>query len=203
MHLLKNFILIVLSLLTSQFVMYYLIDEIIVVFTASSAPYIIGRFLLGFVVFGCFKVVIKEFEIESVYINLAMILYLIFLFSITLFRGDSKSYDSNFMPFNFLSYASEANLSTFTAAVFINLLLLGPLGAYLRIKNRKFTFSWQVILYGSLIIEGLQFFTKRGSFDVDDLMLNTLGGVLAYVAVGLIHNQISKGKFFSSFRKSS
>lgn len=203
MHLLKNFILIVLSLLTSQFVMYYFIDELIVVFAASPIPYILGRFLLAFVIFGCFKFLMKEFEIESIYINLAMILYLIFLFSITLFRGNSKSTDSNFMPFNFLTYASEANLSTFTTAVLINMLMLAPLGAYLRIKNIKFTFSWQVILYGSLIIEGLQFFTKRGSFDVDDLMLNTIGGALAYLVVGLIHTQIPKAKLSNSFRKSS
>lgn len=203
MHLLKNFVLIVLSLLTSQFVMYYFIDELIVVFAASPVPYIIGRFFLAFVIFGCFKFLMKEFEIESIYINLAMILYLIFLFSITLFRGNSKSTDSNFMPFNFLTYASEANLSTFTAAVLINMLILAPLGVYLRIKNIKFTFSWQVILYGSLLIEGLQFFTRRGSFDVEDLMLNTIGGGLAYLVVSLIHNQFPKAKLSNSFRKSS
>lgn len=202
MQLFKNFILIVFSLLTSQFVMYYLIDEIIVIFASSSVPYILGRCLLGFVIFGCLKFLMKEFEIDSVYTELAMILYLILLVSITLFKGDSKTYDYNFVPFHFLSYASEVNPSTFIAAVLINVLLLVPLGGYLRIKNIKFAISWQVILYSSLTIEGLQFVTKRGSFDMDDLILNTVGGCLAYFVLGRVYNRILRNKLSTPFRKS-
>ena len=106
------------------------------------------------------------------------------------------------MSLNFLSYASEVNLSTFIAAMLINMLLLVPLGAYLRIMNIKFTISWQVILYSSLIIEGLQFFAKRGSFDVDDLMLNTISGCLAYLVACLVPNQILRNKLSNSARRS-
>ncbi|MEK6190272.1 MAG: VanZ family protein [Carnobacterium alterfunditum] len=201
MQQLKNFILIVLSLLSSQFVMYYFIDEIIVMFASSLVPYIIGRLLLGYVIFGCLKFLMKEIKIDSVYIEMAMILYLILLVSITLFKGGSKSYEYNFIPFNFLSYASEVNPSIFITALVINMLLLAPLGAYLRIKNIKFIVSWQTILYSSLIIEGLQFFTKRGSFDVDDLLLNTLGGCVAYFVVGNVNRRILRNKLSTSSRK--
>ena len=33
----------------------------------------------------------------------------------------------------------------------------------------------------SLFIESVQLLTRVGSFDVDDLILNTLGGILGYV----------------------
>ena len=36
-------------------------------------------------------------------------------------------------------------------------------------------------LYLSLLIELVQFFMKVGSFDVDDLLLNTVGGILGYI----------------------
>lgn len=33
----------------------------------------------------------------------------------------------------------------------------------------------------SLLVESIQLVSKLGSFDVDDIMLNTLGGILGYV----------------------
>lgn len=200
MKLLKNIILVVLSLLTSQFLMYYFIDEIIVMFVNSPVPYIIGRVLLGFVIFVSLKFLLKEFEIDPIYVDLAMILYSILLASITLYKGSLASRDYNFIPFNFLHYVSEVNLSIFIPAILINTLMLVPLAAYLRIKNIKFAFAWKIIFSTSLIIELLQFITARGTFDVDDLLLNTVGGCLGYFAVNLIHNQITKTKLSDSAR---
>lgn len=40
-------------------------------------------------------------------------------------------------------------------------------------------------LYLSLLIELTQFFMRVGSFDVDDLLLNTVGGVLGYLCYKL------------------
>ena len=51
----------------------------------------------------------------------------------------------------------------------------------LKRSNRK----WYVVVLFSLLfslcIEAVQLVTRRGSFDVDDLMLNTLGGFLGYL----------------------
>jgi glycopeptide antibiotics resistance protein len=196
--LLKNIILVVLSLLTSQFLMYYFIDEIIVMFVNSSVPYIVGRILLGFVIFVIFKFLLKEFEIDSIYVDLAMILYSILLGSITLYKGNLTSRDYNFIPFNFLNYVSEVNLSIFIPAILINILLLVPLAAYLRIKYIQFSLAWKIIFSTSLLIEVLQFITARGTFDVDDLLLNTVGGCLGYFVVNLIRNQITKTKLSNS-----
>lgn len=194
MTFLKNALLIVLSLLLSQVLMYYLIDEVIVMFAVSPAPYILGRFLLAFFIYMSLKFLFKEFEVEPIYIDLAMVLYLIFLFSATLYRGDRKTSDYNLMPFDFLSYISEVNLSTFIAALLINMMLFLPGGVYLYIKKIKFAYSWQIVFCSSLLIEVLQFFTKRGSFDVDDLTLNTAGGCLGFLMASMLHNRIAKEK---------
>ena len=77
-------------------------------------------------------------------------------------------------------------------AVFVNLagnvLAFVPFGFFLPILNRNtrgllrmglFTFEF------SLMIETIQLVSKVGTFDVDDLILNTLGGILGYGAFTL------------------
>lgn len=71
--------------------------------------------------------------------------------------------------------------------IFVNLIgnvvAFIPFGALIRwVRNRK-TYFWNAVLYTflfSLAIEGIQFFTRVGVFDVDDLILNTIGGALGY-----------------------
>lgn len=200
MNLLKNIILIIISLLASQFLMYYIIDEIIVTFVNSPVPYLVGRILLAFIIFVSIKFLLKEFKVDSVYVDLAMILYFILLASITLFKGNETSRDFNFIPFNFISYAAEVNLSIFIPAILVNLLLLVPLAVYLRLKKIRFTFACKMILSASLLIEVLQFLTARGTFDVDDLLLNTIGACLGYFAANALHNQITKTNLTNSTR---
>ena len=43
----------------------------------------------------------------------------------------------------------------------------------------------------SLCVEIIQLFTRVGSFDVDDILLNTIGGVLGYI-IFLICNGIRR-----------
>ncbi|MGE7094489.1 VanZ family protein [Lysinibacillus sp. NPDC048646] len=64
-----------------------------------------------------------------------------------------------------------------------NILLFMPLGFSipLRFKVNKF---WKVILLGffiSFLVEVIQLFTSIRSFDVDDLILNTLGAIIGFV----------------------
>ena len=61
-----------------------------------------------------------------------------------------------------------------------------PLGILLRLKSTGFIFSVQMVLYGSLTIELVQLFSKKGSFDIDDLILNTIGGLLGFIITNVI-----------------
>lgn len=59
-----------------------------------------------------------------------------------------------------------------------------PMGIFLPALFKKCRKAWIAILYGfemSLFIECLQLLFKVGSFDVDDIILNTLGVCLGYV----------------------
>lgn len=69
--------------------------------------------------------------------------------------------------------------------LFGNVLLFVPLGFLLPIlfsKARRFPMTVLWSLLASLAIELTQYATHLGSFDVDDLILNALGGAIGYAA---------------------
>ena len=72
-------------------------------------------------------------------------------------------------------------------AAFLNLAgnVIGfwPFGFFLPVMHRRMRSGWLVTLLGfafSLGVETVQLICKVGCFDVDDLMLNTLGAVSGY-----------------------
>ena len=78
----------------------------------------------------------------------------------------------------------------FILNVFGNIVVFIPIGLFLpklikRCKNILLTtlLTFEV----SLVVELIQLITKVGSFDVDDLFLNTLGGVLGYIIYMICH----------------
>lgn len=56
-------------------------------------------------------------------------------------------------------------------------------------RHFKRTFFLSVI--ASVVVELIQLFTKLGSFDIDDIILNSFGGIIGYICfaigLGLIH----------------
>ena len=66
-----------------------------------------------------------------------------------------------------------------------NLILFAPMGAFLPFAFDKMKKLWRVVLVLLIMIltvELIQIVLLIGSFDVDDLMLNMLGGLIGYVA---------------------
>lgn len=59
-----------------------------------------------------------------------------------------------------------------------------PFGFFLPVISYRFRSGWLTGILGfslSLLVETVQLVCKVGCFDVDDLMLNTMGAVLGYV----------------------
>jgi glycopeptide antibiotics resistance protein len=59
-----------------------------------------------------------------------------------------------------------------------------PFGFFLPIISRRSKKWYNTVMFGfvfSLMLETLQLVFKVGSFDVDDILLNTIGGVLGYI----------------------
>ncbi|MCD7922224.1 MAG: VanZ family protein [Clostridiales bacterium] len=127
------------------------------------------------------------------FVYIAVLVYFLF-FSEMLGRvGTKRVYCYNLIPFReirrFLTYRAQLGFP----AVFLNLagniLIFMPFGFLLPTMSRKLRGFFRVVLLGfelSLAVECVQLVTRTGSFDVDDMILNTLGsviGVLIYMVV--------------------
>lgn len=75
-----------------------------------------------------------------------------------------------------LGWVSYANL-------FGNVLIFMPFGFFMPMASRYRSFFLTLFYSFSLsfLVEAFQLITKVGSFDVDDLLLNTIGGVIGYM----------------------
>ncbi len=103
-----------------------------------------------------------------------------------------REYSYNLVPFLEIKRFWQNRKLIGHFAVFINLagnvlafvpfgFFLPMLGSHARGLFRMGLFSFEF----SLLVETIQLVSKVGSFDVDDLMLNTLGGILGYVIFSL------------------
>jgi glycopeptide antibiotics resistance protein len=96
---------------------------------------------------------------------------------------------SNFVPFKTIStyitamFDGSLNISIAIKSLFGNLIMFLPMGIYLPYyikklnKVGKFTLSMIILLF---VIEATQLVTRRGSFDIDDFILNIVGTLVGF-----------------------
>ncbi len=83
----------------------------------------------------------------------------------------------------FWEYREQLGAYAVFTNLFGNVLVFVPFGFFMPMASRHRSFV-SALFYSfglSLCVECFQLVTKVGSFDVDDLLLNTVGGVLGYV----------------------
>ena len=71
----------------------------------------------------------------------------------------------------------------------LNVLLFIPLGLLLPIVVFEFDALWKVLLTGfiiSIIIETVQYVSHLGWFDIDDVLMNTIGVCIGYLEFKLL-----------------
>ncbi len=145
----------------------------------------------------------------------AFVLFLVYLglltyfmiFSEALGRTDGGEYRYNLVLFReigrFVKYRKQIGWYGFFLNTFGNVLAFMPLGFFLPyVTGRDFSLL-QMILAGALCsytVELIQLMTRTGSFDVDDILLNTVGAVLGW---GMFHalRQLWRKKIKASVRK--
>lgn len=99
---------------------------------------------------------------------------------------------NNFVPFKtiyFYLFLADINLSIRIENLAGNIIGFIPFGFILPLLSKRvFKLSTVILLTFclSLTYEVLQLVFEFGSFDVDDLILNTLGGILGYFPIKLI-----------------
>ena len=117
-----------------------------------------------------------------------VVLYFV-LFSDRLGRVEGYStYRYNLIPFmeirRFILYRDYVSTEAFLINLIGNLLVFFPVGMLVPLWRTKKTGFVRILIYTflfTLCIESLQLVTKVGVFDVDDLMMNTLGGVAGWL----------------------
>ncbi len=120
-------------------------------------------------------------------VYLVVLAYFLF-FSERYGRGVSGEYRYNLVPLReikrFIKYRDIIGWEGFIVNIFGNVLAFAPFGFLLPIVSKQNRAFFIVALYSfefSLFIELIQLSFQVGTFDVDDLLMNTIGGVLGYL----------------------
>jgi glycopeptide antibiotics resistance protein len=118
-------------------------------------------------------------------------LYLMLLLKLTVFRGSNTgAHGINLIPFvtisEYLQYMADGNRKIGVINILGNLMIFLPLGymtALLFPSMRKLHKILVLSIAFSLSIEFFQFVFACGSTDIDDVILNTLGGMIGFLAM--------------------
>ncbi len=130
-----------------------------------------------------------KFVLYEELLTLIFIIYILMFFQVVTYQ-DVISYGNNFLPFKELTrYQIGSNL--FFKNIVGNILLFMPYGFfasyYLKLDKKREAFG--LVFVVSLAIEIVQLLIGR-CFDVDDILLNIVGGMLGYFIYRIL-NMIS------------
>lgn len=125
-------------------------------------------------------------------------IYILCLFQVVTFQDDTSWATNNFIPFKeIMRYNITSRL--FFKNVLGNMIMFLPFGFFVSyyLKSEKLTLPLFLILIASISIEVVQLSIGR-VFDVDDIILNILGGLMGY---GLYFIFKKIGEHLPSFTK--
>ncbi len=142
---------------------------------------------------------LKMIEILLFIIYLVLLVYFLF-FAESMGRTISdREYSYNLVLFKeiirFIKYHKELGMTAVLTNIVGNIVCFIPFGYMLPMlstKTRKLFLVCLVSLELSVVIELTQLIFKVGSFDVDDLVLNTLGGFIGFLLYRLANRMIGK-----------
>lgn len=83
----------------------------------------------------------------------------------------------------FITYREQLGMFVVAANLLGNIFIFVPYGFFVSMAGRRRGFfkTFFFSMFLSLAVETVQLITRVGSFDVDDILLNTVGGVLGYI----------------------
>ena len=127
---------------------------------------------------------------------IAGLVYFLFFAEMLDRTGIERSYRSNLIPFReirrFIVYADLLGPMAVISNLFGNIVIFMPFGFLVPIlgrKKRNFWFTSLLSFALSLAVECIQLVTRTGCFDVDDIFLNTIGGMLGYLVYALVQRK--------------
>ena len=130
--------------------------------------------------------VLRAFGKVLFLLYVAFLIYFLFLAEWYGRTGVAEEYRYNLELFReikrFIVYREQLGAFAVFANLAGNILIFVPYGFFISMASRSRGF-FKTLFFSmglSLCVEIVQLFTRVGSFDVDDLILNTLGGLLGY-----------------------
>jgi glycopeptide antibiotics resistance protein len=139
--------------------------------------------------------------------SILFVIYLTVLFYFLFFSDrygrtmESTSYRYNLVPFKeikiYLRYRSYFTFELFFVNIVGNVLAFLPFGLFMPLifdKSRNFFLVLLESIFFSGCIETIQLITMVGSFDVDDIILNTIGGIFGYILFAVFLKKRLAGK---------
>ena len=142
--------------------------------------------------------IVKAVVLVVFFAYMAALVYFLF-FSEKYGRNAGEDYRYNLIPFSeikrFFKYSDVVGTEAFLVNIVGNIVAFIPFGILLPIVIKGYKKSAIIIFDGfvvSLIIETIQLFTKVGSFDVDDIILNTIGVAIGYVLFKVVYKRYKR-----------
>ena len=129
--------------------------------------------------------------------------YTLFLLYLMFFGFGRSQYDINIVRlipmFSTVGFVKQTILwKTIIINIFGNILIFVPFG-FLGIVFPKLNQFWSLILdflFAIIILESLQYFTRLGVFDIDDVILNTVGVAIGFWIYQLFEKKFNSCRFF-------
>ncbi len=112
---------------------------------------------------------------------LSFIIYILCLFQVVTFQDDTSWASNNFIPFKEI-FRYDITSRLFLKNVIGNMLMFLPFGFFISyyLKNEKIWLTLFITVITSVAIEVVQLTMIGRVFDVDDIILNVIGGIIGY-----------------------
>lgn len=136
--------------------------------------------IVAFTMYAALNIVINKDKTE-LYIDVFMILYILFIISITFFKAKLSHHSFVLNPFASIIDIKISPIDG-TVNIFGNFLMYIPIGSYIKSKlnfNRNRMITYFVIYI--TCVEITQAITKTGTCDMNDIIMNTLGFIIGLI----------------------
>jgi glycopeptide antibiotics resistance protein len=166
---------------------------------APSAALYLSLMIFTATILYIFFISIINRKISTVHINILAVLYFGITIELSFLKTISNFNGINLNPLNIIT--DFRNYFSFTLLLVItNMLLYLPMGLYIRFKVKISSFRLFIgfILY-IFFIEAMQYILHKGIFDVNDIILNSLGFLIGVLCCEIIMKPYDKRKIKSNF----
>lgn len=150
-------------------------------------PVVIVVLWMCVTIFVCFSLLLiwkQSVAIPRFILIIFLLLYSCCLLILLFFRPGGQIYDNwNLIPFSTISYYLSGDVSILIAFYNLaaNIGLFIPFGFALKLTVKSKVLGFLIPFLSVSTIELLQFITKRGSLDIDDLIFNLIGVYIGYM----------------------